>query len=87
MKSETTSPRNNTAARVAPLGKPKAFARKIPKTDIRQEKIKLYKKVWRIVLAKRKAKKPGTRSKVSTKIVPASLTLVTIKNAMIRKKR
>jgi hypothetical protein len=38
-------------------------------------------------LANLKAKKPGTRSKVSTKIVPANFTLVTINKAKITKKR
>ncbi len=87
MKRETTRPTNNTAARVAPLGRPKALARKIPKTDIRQEKMILYKKVCLIVLANLNAKNPGTKRRVSTKIVPANLTLVTMSKAKIKKKR
>ena len=87
MKRETTKPRNSIAANVAPLGNPKVLARKIPMTDIRQEKIRLYKKVCLIVFANLRAKNPGTRSSVSTRIVPANFTLVTINNAIIKKKR
>ena len=86
MKSDRMRALKSTTARVAPLGRPKAFAKTIPITANTTEKTVLTIKVCLIFLENFRAKNPGTRSKVSTKIVPASLMLVTIRKANKTKK-
>ena len=86
MKRDRMRPAKRTTARVAPDGKPNAFARTMPITAKKLEKRVLIKKVCLMFCAKVKAKNPGTKSRVSTKTVPASLMLVTIKKESKTKK-
>ncbi len=78
---------NCTIASVAPDGKAKKFARMSPKTEKTNEKSTLIMKVFLIEKLKDSAKNPGMSKSVSINIVPASLTLVTIKSERIVKNK
>ena len=68
-------------ARVAPEGVDKKFDSTRPKTPKTKEKSMLIINVFGILDLKESAKNPGTKSRVSIRIVPATLILVTIKKA------
>jgi hypothetical protein len=72
---------------VAPEGRPKELARIIPTKAKVIEKRVLKIKVCLTLVANLRAKNPGTNKRVSMRIVPASLMLVTISRASKIKKR